>query len=122
MTQELVDLIISTKELDQERLNHDRESNKLAKRIEGAKADITTKLRELGLTDITIPGVASAAITTVQKPYISDYSLLEQHIRDTGSLDLLHKRLTESAVKARWDDGVQVPGVGLMPEEKLIIK
>lgn len=34
-----------------------------------------------------------------------------QYVKTTGEVDLLQKRLTESAVKARWDAGLTVPGV-----------
>jgi hypothetical protein len=34
-----------------------------------------------------------------------------EYIKATGSVDLLQKRVTESAVKLRWDAGVSLPGV-----------
>ena len=44
---------------------------------------------------------------------VRDWSATLAYIKETGQVDLLQKRLTDSAVKARWDAGVEVPGVEL---------
>lgn len=44
-------------------------------------------------------------------PVVDSWPDLLQFIRDTGQTDLLQKRLTESAVKQRWDNGDELPGV-----------
>jgi hypothetical protein len=44
------------------------------------------------------------------------------YIRETGSLDLLHRRLTESAVSARWAEGVNIPGVSVHTKHDLKLK
>lgn len=44
-------------------------------------------------------------------PIVDSWPDLLQFIRDTGQTDLLQKRLTESAVKQRWDNGDTLPGV-----------
>lgn len=44
-------------------------------------------------------------------PFGEDWSKIMQYIKDTGSVDLLEKRLLKSGVKARWDNGETVPGV-----------
>lgn len=40
-----------------------------------------------------------------------DWGNILSYIKETGEVDLLQKRLTESAVKARWDAGRTIPGV-----------
>lgn len=42
---------------------------------------------------------------------VNDWTATLEYVRVTGQIDLLQKRLTESAVKARWDAGVDIPGV-----------
>lgn len=44
-------------------------------------------------------------------PNVVDWVATLTFIKQTGQIDLLQKRLTESAVKARWDSGVDIPGV-----------
>lgn len=41
---------------------------------------------------------------------VTDWTQLLTHIKQTGQVDLLQKRVTESAVKQRWDNGLSVPG------------
>lgn len=44
-------------------------------------------------------------------PLVTDWVEALDYIRSSGELDLLQKRLAESAVKARWDSGVDIPGI-----------
>jgi hypothetical protein len=44
-------------------------------------------------------------------PRCTDWAGLHAHIKETGEFDLLHKRLTETAVMARLGDGVYLPGI-----------
>lgn len=45
-------------------------------------------------------------------PFVTDWAQTLDYIRERpASIDLLQKRLTESAVKARWDSGITIPGV-----------
>lgn len=50
-------------------------------------------------------------LKTKQRPQVADWSEVYKFIVDTGATDLLQRRLSEAAVKARVDDGVAVPGV-----------
>ena len=47
-----------------------------------------------------------------QAPVVVDWTVLYNHILETGNFDLLHKRLGVAAVKERWQGGDDVPGVG----------
>lgn len=53
------------------------------------------------------------------EPIAEDWEKVHEYVRETGEFDLIQRRLTVTAVKARWDDGVEVPGVGAFPVEKL---
>lgn len=46
------------------------------------------------------------------KPVAQDWAQIHAYILENQALDLLHRRLTEEAVKLRWADGIVVPGVG----------
>lgn len=41
---------------------------------------------------------------------VNAWEILLPFIKETGQVDLLQKRITESAVKLRWDQGLMVPG------------
>jgi len=55
------------------------------------------------------------------EPNAEDWLQIWEHIKATGDFELLHKRLTVTAVKERWDDGVEVPGVGRVPKYTLTV-
>lgn len=53
-----------------------------------------------------------AKVTSSDEPFITDFTKLAEYIKREGALDLLQKRLTPTAVKLRWRDGLTVPGIG----------
>jgi hypothetical protein len=60
-------------------------------------------------------GVAGklARVTVVTKliPRVNDWDKLYKFIKKTGAFDLLQRRLIDTAIKERWDNGKEVPGV-----------
>ncbi len=55
---------------------------------------------------------ARVSVITKTVPTVENWDALYAHIKKTGSFELLHKRLTDTAVKERWEAGKTVPGVG----------
>jgi len=53
------------------------------------------------------------------EPVAEDWELIHAHIVETGDWDLMQKRLGTAAVKLRWDESEEVPGVGSFPVESL---
>lgn len=45
------------------------------------------------------------------KPIAGDWPKLYAYVKQEDAFDLLQRRLLESAVKARWDEGITIPGV-----------
>lgn len=121
MDQVLNELIAEAKTKETERLALDRQSRILKTEEDGLKAQVLERLLAMGLRDMTVNGI-TAHVEEKQKPYIADFAELEGYIKEHGALDLLQKRLTESAVKLRWDDGIRIPGVGITTEQKLTLK
>jgi hypothetical protein len=44
-------------------------------------------------------------------PQVNDWPVFYAHVKRTGSWDLMQRRLSEAAVKARWEANKKVPGV-----------
>jgi len=122
MHTELIKLLREAKTLEANRLELDRQSKRLKTDEDNAKALLMAEMQKLGLPLISVEGVGSATIAAKERPFIVDYTLLEQYIVENKATDLLQKRLTESAVKARWEDGIRIPGVGLITEQKLTLR
>lgn len=62
---------------------------------------------------------AQASVTRREHATIEDYDRLSAYILEKGELDLLQRRLSAEAVKARWSEGVVVPGVGKYVDVRL---
>lgn len=55
---------------------------------------------------------ARAKVVVKEVPTAQDWDALWEHIKETGEFDLVQRRLASGAIKARWDDGEEIPGVG----------
>lgn len=65
-------------------------------------------------------GTTHQCIRKVQnEPTPEDWDAIQAHIKETDEWDLMQRRLSTAAVKLRWDEGEEVPGVGAFPVEKL---
>ncbi len=75
------------------------------------------------LRDAASPVMGGTAYQCTRKvtnePTAEDWDEVYRYIYEEKAWDLLHKRLSSAAVKARWDDGIEIPGVGAFPVEKL---
>lgn len=121
MDSKISELIQQAKAKEQERLEADRHAKLLKNEEDELKAQLMSSMLDMGLTELSMAGVR-AVITEKAKPFIVDYTALETYIVEHRAIDLLQKRLTESAVKLRWEDGIKIPGVGLVTEKKLQLK
>ncbi len=57
-----------------------------------------------------------------QKPRLGNYQELLEYIIQTGGYDLLQKRISEEAVRERWDNGIVVPGVAPFVKQSLTVR
>jgi len=55
--------------------------------------------------------LARVTVVTKQIPQVKDWDAFYKYIKKTGSFDLMQKRLTDAAIKERWEAGKEVPGV-----------
>jgi hypothetical protein len=63
--------------------------------------------------------LARVQIETKAVPQVEDWGLFYAHVKRTGSFELLQRRLSETAVKERWDDKKIVPGVTIFHAKKV---
>lgn len=55
--------------------------------------------------------LARVTVVTKKVPQVKDWDIFYKHIKKTGSFDLMSKRLSDSAIKERWELGEVIPGV-----------
>lgn len=94
-----------------QRLEQEREI-KERKRTETAYKDhIIAELRKATL-DGGKGDKANASITTNDEPTPNDWTAIWQYIKENDADDLVQRRLYSAAVKARWEAGEEVAGIG----------
>ena len=102
------------------RLSMQKEVNELQQEENKFKAELIERLKTENL-------VAAASATSLvkyivdDKPIASDWDAIYEYIMKNEAFDLLQRRLLESAIKSRWEDGVEIPGVATYPVDKLTI-
>lgn len=96
--------------LREQRLALQRQVDKLEQDEKDIMYEITSELVASGKNTSSEEGFV-AKLKSTPASQVTDWVQTLDYIRATGQVDLLQKRLTESAVKARWDSGVDIPGV-----------
>lgn len=97
-------------------------------RLKVTKVIALAEVREKAMLDAiqkrfpqsTTKGNFVVGVSKSDEPMADDWPKIIQYIKDTGSVDLLEKRLLKSGVKARWEDGESIPGVSKI--EKTTVK
>lgn len=55
--------------------------------------------------------LARVTVVTKEIPQVKDWDAFYKYVKKTSSFDLMQKRITDSAIKERWEDGKEIPGV-----------
>ena len=80
-----------------------------------------TLISEMEENDLSSIGGTECIIkrSVKERAIAGDWPAIQAFIVEHDAFDLLHKRLTDSAILLRRDDGVEVPGVTLMEYSKI---
>jgi len=92
-------------------------ADKTAASLKSDENELKTQL----ITEMETAGLSSAGgkVAVINRSIrtraiAGDWSEIHEYVRKNDAFDLLHKRLTDSAVLLRRDDGILIPGVSLM--------
>lgn len=55
--------------------------------------------------------IARVTISGKDVPQVEDWTKFHAYVKKTGAFELLQKRLSDTAINERWDEGKDVPGV-----------
>lgn len=107
---ELRELIDNWQNLDDERLAANRIAKEATTQAEKAKQVL---LAELGTNNLTGAGGSYCLVEVVTKivPTASNWDEIYGYIVEHNAWDLLQKRVGMAAARARWDDGITIPGI-----------
>ena len=113
----MIDQLYELREL---RLQHQRQTDKLKKQETELQQEIIMAMAESGMTSAG-GAHAKATYKVVDKPVAANWDEVYHYIAENDAFDLLQRRLGEGAVKARWEDGITIPGVTAFPVDKLTL-
>jgi len=91
------------------RLKLQKEVDKLEQKEKDLTYALTKQLLDEDINELRVDGF-KATMEAKESVNVTDWPQLIDFIKHTGYVDLLQRRVTESAVKARWLAGVDVPG------------
>lgn len=104
-----------------DRLEAARESRLAADKIAAGLKSDENQIKQLLISEMeennlsSVGGKSCVINRSVKERAIAtDWPVIHAYIRDNDAFDLMHKRLTDSAVILRREDGVVVPGVTMM--------
>lgn len=80
------------------------------KKLDQAQKAILDQLTALGIESGKY-GPYLLTVDSKKVPRCTDWNTFHQYLIQTGNLDMLHKRLTDTAVMARMNEGEYVPGI-----------
>lgn len=111
-------LVDAYKRIEAERLAADKVAGALKEQETLLKLSVIAALKKADIK--SIGGTTySTALTQEEKPTVKDWPKFYEFIKANDAFELLERRVSSSAVKERWEDGKQVPGVDRFPVDKL---
>jgi len=96
------------------RLSLQREADLLEQEEKGLTNDLIERMNHEMMAPVYREGENEAMLITTEEPMIAPnggWPLVLDYIRENDAMDILQKRITPSAVKARWEAGEAIPGV-----------
>jgi hypothetical protein len=84
----------------------------LSGRQQVLEADIMQKMAEAGTFRAASEHGHTCNLTKKTHPAIVDWNEFYKFVAESGSFDLLQKRLSAPAFRDRWNEGQAIPGAG----------
>ena len=106
---ELIDLYVQTKNEREELSSQVKEKTEQLGRLEG---DIMALMSDAGLSQAA-SDKASCTMKMSKHPAIKDWNQFYGYVAQTGQFELLHKRLSSTAFRERWEAGEVIPGTSV---------
>jgi len=103
-----------------QRLDLDKQAAVVKQTEEDLKGVIISKMREQEMKAVGATN-GLVKLQESEEPVAENWNELWQYIKENDAWELLHKRITTTAVRERWNDGIAVPGVGKSTVYKLSV-
>lgn len=100
--------------LREARLARQKEVDALQEAETELKEDL---IRQISKSDASgVAGkIARVSVVTKREPAIKDFEVFMAYVSRRKAWDLLQRRVSAAAIKARWEDGKEIPGIEAFP-------
>lgn len=115
---DLIDLYFETKNR-REVLNEEAKSCTL--KMAELEKDIMEQMSQAGISQAA-SDKASCTMKKATHPSIEDWQAFYGYVAQTGHFELLHKRLSSTAFRERWDAGEAIPGTSASEVWELTVR
>lgn len=116
----LPDLVNQYISVRAQRLNLEKEAATVEEVEKELSKTIIAKMREGDLKALGASG-GLVKLQETEEPVAENWEEIWKYIKEKDAWELLHKRITVTAVRERWEDGEAVPGVGKITKYKLSV-
>jgi len=106
----LSELINKLADLKAQRIELSSKDIELGRQIATLEGDIMHAMNEAGTMKAASDLGHSVSMAKTKHPTITDWDKFYAYVNSTNSFDLLHKRLSSTAFKDRWEAGEEIPG------------
>lgn len=106
---DLIDMYVETKNAREELSAQVKEKTEKLTRLEG---DIMALMSDAGITKAASDKV-SCTMRMSKHPAIDDWQAFYGYVAETSQFELLHKRLSSTAFRERWEAGEVIPGTSV---------
>lgn len=115
---DLIDQYVETK-AHKEQLTADiRTANEKLATLE---KDLMEMMSQAGITQAA-SDKASLSMKQARHPAIDDWQAFYEYVARTGQFELLHKRLSSTAFRERWEAGEVIPGTSVSEVWELSVR
>jgi hypothetical protein len=98
--------------------------NRQVKEATQEQTELEARIREsMAVAGITRAGspLGMVSVKTTPQPAVTDWGEFQTFIAETGSFELLQRRLSAGAFRERWVEGEEVPGTTKIDIVKLSV-
>jgi hypothetical protein len=97
-------------QLRQKRLEMQKEVDKVAAEESALKEHIINTLPKSEASGVA-GKLARVTVVTKEVPQVEDWDAFYKYVKKTGQFDLMQRRISDGAIKERWEAGKEIPGV-----------
>jgi len=106
---DLIDIYVETKNAREELSSQVKEKTE---KLTSLESDIMALMSDAGISKAA-SDKASCTMRMSKHPAIDDWQAFYGYVAQTGQFELLHKRLSSTAFRERWEAGEAIPGTSV---------